>query len=100
MDSGHAILLKCFHLSTAADAITTDNRSISPNLALLYGSNPRLVSKGFRAPGFQGSGLKKAGLRGSGPKLTGLQGSREFDQGLQAPLNVFALIQNQILELI
>ena len=46
-----------------------------------------------------GSGLKTAGLRGSTPKLTGLHGSREIDQGLQALLCFFALIQMQILEL-
>jgi len=44
------------------------------------------VPKGFRA----------SGPLGSGP---GLQGSREIDQGLQAPLCFFALIQKQILEL-
>ena len=49
------------------------------------------VPKGFRAP------LKIAGLQGS--RAPGLQGSREIDQGLQAPLCYFALIQKQILEL-
>ena len=49
--------------------------------------------------GLQGSGLKTAGLRDSAPKWTGLQGSREIDQGLQALLYFFALIQTQILEL-
>lgn len=35
------------------------------------------------------------GLALSGPKQTGLQCSREIDQGLQAPLCFFALIQQQ-----
>ena len=54
------------------------------------------VPKGL---GLRGSGLKIVGLRGSGPKWTGLQGYPEIDQGLQAPLCFFALIQKQILEL-
>ena len=47
------------------------------------------VPKGFGAPG----------LRTQNTGAPGLRGSREIDQGLQAPLCFFALIQKQILEL-